>query len=170
MSYTQSYPLEKWPHSKGCQIFFDSTSLSSGLHRPNAGICRPPQKMGMGRKDLNSPALHQEVLNLRDTMLSWRGRVMEVVVPVQKLYSDASNFGWAGVDVSTRNCIQEFWRGNDGLHINVRELHAATTSVKSLAKEGEKVHLMVDNSVAASYLRKKTLWQDPFCSGVKKGG
>ena len=100
------------------------------------------------------PVLHQEVLSLKDTMLSWKGRVMEGVVPVRKLYSDASNFGWAGVDVSTGKCVQEFWRGNDGLHINVRELHAAIASVKSLAKEGEKVHLIVDNSVAASYPRK----------------
>jgi hypothetical protein len=50
--------------------------------------------------------------------------------------------------------VQEFWRSDRGLHINIKELRAAMSAVQSLALPGETVHLAVDNQVAYSYLKK----------------
>ena len=73
---------------------------------------------------------------------------------MRKLHSDSSNHTWAGLDIKNGTVVQEFWREKGVLHINVKELIAATETVKSLAKEKELVHLSVDNSVAFSYLKK----------------
>ena len=73
---------------------------------------------------------------------------------IRKLHSDASNLGWGGLDLEKGTAVHEFWRDQLGLHINVKELHAAIHTVQSLARKGEKVHLGVDNSVAYHYTRK----------------
>ncbi len=43
--------------------------------------------------------------------------------------------------------MQEFWRTEKSLHINVKEIKAAVHTVQALAKPGELVHLNVDNIV-----------------------
>jgi hypothetical protein len=73
---------------------------------------------------------------------------------VRTLYSDSSQKAWAGVDVSSGSIVQEFWRGKQVLHINVKELEAAINTIKSLAKPREHVCLKVDNSVTFYYLKK----------------
>ena len=100
------------------------------------------------------PDLKIQIKDIKDLLLTWQGRKMEGKIPIRTLHSDASNHGWAGVDLETGAKIQEFWRGQDGLHINTKELHAAISTIRSLAKPGEKVHLSVDNTVAWSYLRR----------------
>lgn len=59
-----------------------------------------------------------------------------------------------GLDVSSGQKVQEFWRQDRKLHINVKELQAAVNTLKSLAKKGEHVVLLVDNAVAYYYLKK----------------
>ena len=59
------------------------------------------------------------------------------------------------VDLTSGKKLQEFWRTEAGLHINIKELRAAISAVQSLAKEGETVFLSIDNQVAYSYLRKQ---------------
>ena len=54
----------------------------------------------------------------------------------------------------TGTVVQEFWRGQDGLHINVKELQAAINTVRSLGKPKELVHLSVENSLSFAYLSK----------------
>ena len=51
-------------------------------------------------------------------------------------------------------CVQEFWRDQSGLHINIKELQAAVHTLKSLAEPREVVTLGVDNLVAFWYLKK----------------
>ena len=53
-----------------------------------------------------------------------------------------------------RALIQEYWRDEGSLHINIKELRAAMASVQALAKEGEIVNLSVDNAVSYYYLKK----------------
>ena len=82
------------------------------------------------------------------------GRIFLGQKSARELHSDSSGQGWAGVDLTGKQQIQEFWRTNQGLHINIKELSAAVKTIKSLAKKGERVTLSVDNSVAFSYLLK----------------
>ena len=67
---------------------------------------------------------------------------------------EPSQKGWAGLDSQTGAVVQEFWRGQDGLHLIVKEPQAAINTVQSLAKPMELVHLSVDNSVSFAYLNK----------------
>ena len=92
---------------------------------------------------------------------------------VRHLHSDTSNFGSGALDITSGQCLHEFWRDQKDWHINVKELHAAIAAVEGLAKPGEKVHIAVDNTVAGSYLRraggKKGYLKEkvrPFCSGA----
>ena len=59
-----------------------------------------------------------------------------------------------GLEPSTGNFIQEFWREKSSLHINEKELLASVSTFKSLARLGETVRLNVDNTVAYRYLTK----------------
>ena len=70
------------------------------------------------------------------------------------MHSDALNLGWAAVDTTENQSIQNIWRDRQCLHINIKELFAAMDAVKSLAKPGEEFHLRVDNTVAFSFLKK----------------
>ena len=110
--------------------------------------------MGWDAPILISGDLQQQIREVKNMLQNWSGRSINQKVPIRRLHSDASNTGWAAVDLDSGNCEQEFWRGADGLHINKKELHAAISAVQSLARKGEKVFLGVDNTVAYSYLTK----------------
>ena len=90
----------------------------------------------------------------QDLLNNWQGCPFLGKVAVRTLHSDSSQHGWAGIDTKTGSIVQEYWRDQGGLHINVKELQAATHTVRSLAKPGEVVHLCVDNSVTYYYLKK----------------
>ena len=98
--------------------------------------------------------LQKELQEVKDLLQKWEGRQFQHRANIRKLQSDASQTGWAGVDLTENRPIQEFWRDQQGLHINIKELHAAIQTVKSLAKPKEQVNLSVDNTVAYSYLKK----------------
>ena len=99
-------------------------------------------------------SLQSQVREVKALMESWEGRTLGGLAPVRELHSDSSNFSWGGLDLTTGAGVQEFWREESGLHINVKELQAAIHTIKSLAPVGETVHLCVDNTVAFSYLLK----------------
>jgi hypothetical protein len=112
---------------------------------------------GQGGWDRMHPlpvSLVNQVKEVKDLLQTWQGRQFQARCPIRKLHSDASNVGWGGLDIQSGTGLQEFWRQENGLHINVKELHAAISTVRSLAKKGEQVHLAVDNVVAYSYLKK----------------
>ena len=112
------------------------------------------ERQGWDRK-LKIPAdLQQQVRQMKGIMEDWKGRTFQGKTPVRVLHSDSSQEAWAGVDVTSGQIVQEFWRDKSGLHINVKELEAAINTVKSLAKAGEMVSLSVDNSVTFAYLKK----------------
>ena len=69
--------------------------------------------------------------------------------------ADSSDHAWAGMDLTGGQILQEFWRTQRGLHINVKELLAAMQTVRSLAKPKETVFLLVDNSTSFWYLKKQ---------------
>ena len=87
-------------------------------------------------------------------MQAWKGRVFQGKTAIRELHSDSTQEAWAGVDVTSGQIVQEFWREKHHLHINVKELEAAINTVQSLAKPGENVTLKVDNSVTYWYLTK----------------
>ena len=99
-------------------------------------------------------SLKTEVLEIKDLLLHWNGRQFQGKVPVREFHSDSSNWAWGGVDPASGEHVQEFWRDKKGLHINVKELTAAISTVKSLARPHDRINLCVDNSVAFSYLKK----------------
>ena len=73
----------------------------------------------------------------------------------RNLCSDSSTEGWGGLDLQTGTLVQNFCRQNRTWHINLKELQAATDTVRSLAQPGDSVNLAVDNQVAVSYLKKQ---------------
>jgi hypothetical protein len=99
--------------------------------------------------------LKEQVKMVITLMEEWKGRPFQDKIPVRTLYSDSSDLAWAGVDAKNGTIIQEFWRERGHLHINVKELHAAMDTVRSLAKPGELVTLRVDNSVTYYHLKKQ---------------
>ena len=107
--------------------------------------------------------LQEQIRNVKEIIDNWKGRSMlGEDQPTRSLHSDSSGHGWGGKDLLEGTELQEFWRDQSGLHINVKELLAAIATVKSLAKRGERVLLGVDNSVAYSYLRKQGGKKGPF--------
>jgi hypothetical protein len=95
-----------------------------------------------------------QVRELHFLTTSWAGRPF-YEQPIRKLFSDASLHGWGGLDPASGACVQEFWRSQTHLHINVKELQAALDTVRSLARPGDRVICHVDNLVAYSYLQKQ---------------
>ena len=57
---------------------------------------------------------------------------------MRTLHSDSSTHGWAGIDLLTGDVVQEYWRTQIGLHINIKELRAALDTKRSLAKPRKK--------------------------------
>ena len=107
--------------------------------------------------DKNRPIpleLQEEVRSIKNLLHNWSGRQFVQRAKLKKLQSDASQIGWGGLNTQTGEKIHEFWRDQKGLHINIKELHAAIHTVQSLAKRKEQVHLTVDNVVAYTYLKK----------------
>ena len=134
---------------------------------------RNQQNMGWDQKVQIPSELREQVKELNEVMDQWRGRQFQGKAIVRNLHSDSSQNAWAGIDVDSKQVVQEFWREKSALHINVKELEAAINTVKSLAKRHEKVSLCVDNSVTFAYPKKGggmipslNQWPDPFSSGV----
>ena len=104
---------------------------------------------------LEIPSLLQDqIREIKDLTLHWDGRAFGSTKTTRFLASDSSQESWAGLDLKTGQAIQEFWRGEKILHINLKELRAAVNCVMSLAQKRDKVHLLVDNSVTFYYLKK----------------
>jgi hypothetical protein len=99
------------------------------------------------------PSLKSQLGDIKVLLQAWQGRDFRKS-PNRDLHSDSSSFAWGGVDTQQGTFVQEFWRKDGHLHINVKELQAAVNTVQSLAKRGDVVTLSVDNTVALSYLQK----------------
>ena len=112
------------------------------------------QKSGWDSKEEIPISLREQVRELQGVLMNWPGRPF-FQDPTRVLHSDASNIGWGGIDVNTGDIVHEFWRKEKNLHINVKELWAAISTVKSLAKQNDIVHLHVDNQVTFWYLTKQ---------------
>ena len=101
-----------------------------------------------------TPQLKEQVKEIGLLLQTWEGRQFGGKTPVWTIHSDSSTEGWGAIDITSGRQLQEFWRTEKGLHINIKELKAAISAVQSLARPGETVHLAVENQVAYSYLRK----------------
>ncbi len=134
--------------------FFNGDANFEGFHGQHVQFHQQGQSQGCDKRMVIPLHLQEEVKELEHLTHGWSGRPFQGKVSLRKLFSDSSQTGWGGLDSATGECIQEFWRGQDGLHINVKELQAAINTVRSLARPKEKVHLFVENAVAFAHLRK----------------
>ena len=91
--------------------------------------------------------LQEQVRELNGIMEKWKGRNFQGKANIRELHSESSQNAWAGIDINSKEIVQEFWREKSVLHINVIELEAAINTALSLAKPRENVSLSVDNSV-----------------------
>jgi hypothetical protein len=121
-------------------------------------------QLGWDKKVIISLELKNQVREIGTLLKDWRGRSFSGLSPVRKIFSDSSTQGWGAVDLTSGAKLQEFWRSDLGLHINIKELKASISACQSLAKEGETVFLTVDNQVAYSYLKKEGGRLPPFNS------
>ena len=96
-----------------------------------------------------------QLKNLTIMFQKWEGRPFLTTRLHRKMAADSSDWAWGGIDLTSGHCLQEFWRSQAGLHINVKEVLAAIHTVKSFAKKNEKVFLLVDNTTTFWYLKKQ---------------
>ena len=108
-------------------------------------------KLGWDSVHIIPKELKDQLLDLKSLLLSWVGKPF-IQKATTHLHSDSSQLAWAGVNLTDGRQIQEFWRDRSSMHINIKELEAAISTVKSFAKERETVLLSVDNKVAFHYL------------------
>ena len=92
------------------------------------------QRFGWDTPQLISDFLKKEVRDLNQVTLAWKGRPFQEGTSMRTLHSDSSTHGWAGIDLLTGDVVQEYWRTQSGLHINIKELRAALDTIRSLAK------------------------------------
>jgi hypothetical protein len=118
------------------------------------GFVSQATQHGWAKKLLIPASLQKEVRDIKLLIEGWQGRRFQDRVPVRDLHSDSSDWAWGGLDSTSGRQVQEFWREDQILHINVKEIRAAVHTVQALAQPGEMVHLKVDNSVCWAYLRK----------------
>jgi hypothetical protein len=126
------------------RAFSDHLLQFSNLHRQKGWDAQVPIP----------PSLKEQVLEIGQLLKGWEGRSFQTTSTVRKIFSDSSTLAWGALDSSGQK-LQEFWRTEKGLHINVKELKAAIAATQSFAKAGETVYLSIDNRVAYSYLKKE---------------
>ena len=106
-------------------------------------------------------SVKEEMQQVKRVLDTWSGRPF-LVKPTRTLHSDSSDRAWGGLDISSGDLVQEFWRNKSSLHINYKEMAAAINTVRSLAKKNENVLLCVDNQVLFYYLQKGGGRKNPF--------
>lgn len=60
--------------------------------------------------------------------LWWEGRIFQCSGPAGKIYSDSPTQGWGALYLTSGIKLQELWRSEHGLHINIKELSATQMS------------------------------------------
>ena len=142
-------------HPRPSSVFSDRHAFFKGLFRPDGLFSKRKSQKKHWDQKLEIPSLLQDqIREIKDLTLHWDGRAFGSTKTTRFLASESSQESWAGLDLKTGKAIQEFWRGEKILHINLKELRAAVNCVMSLAQKRDKVHLLVDNSVTFYYLKK----------------
>jgi hypothetical protein len=147
-------------------------ALPKGIHRPTLQFCttRPTKRLEFCTQNIpsfeNATQRNQSFTRQleREALLpkTSKGAIFRCI---------RSGLG-GGVNPSTGEMVQIFWREKALLHINVKEGEAAINRVQSLPKQGENVQLVVDNTTAYWYLVKggesptSTKSRGPFSNGA----
>lgn len=111
----------------------------------------------------------------RDEILWWLNEGIFSFKPISEnnpdfiIKSDSSNFAWGAVfkDRKTQGC----WGDNEmKLHINVKELLAASLGIKALAHDLEDCHIQVkiDNTTAVCYINNMGGTHSVQCNDITK--
>ena len=111
------------------------------------------QQHGWDKNIFIPQSLKTQLLSVKDLLISWEGRPF--YSPHQReIHSDSSQLAWGALDLKTKQILHNFWREEKDMHINYKELLAATLAVQGLGKPKEHILLSVDNIVAYTYLAK----------------
>lgn len=118
------------------------------------GFIRNNQVLGWDRACPIPDTMKAELKVIGRLLTDWPGRKLGKLISKREIHSDSSDFCWGGKDLKSGQIVTDYWRSQKTLHINIKELSAAVSVVKTLAKPGEHVSLGVDNLVAYYYLKK----------------
>ena len=69
--------------------------------------------------------------------------------------SDASTHAYGGLHLRGHHLVHRYWRHLTPCHINLKEVSAAMHTIRTMARKGDLVKMLVDNTVALSYLTKQ---------------
>ncbi len=124
-------------HSGGPTILPSRHAFFKSLHRFNVKICKgthhlwvgsgkadPPPKKGSGSGQRLVAKLERKIFSRKNPRKTITLRLL--------------GMGLGGLDINTGQQVQEFWRDQGGLHINVKELTAAISTQKKLRKTTRK--------------------------------
>ena len=108
--------------------------------------------------NLNIPLDPHALEDLRwwvDNLYLANGRPIRDSLPHLMIQSDASNSGWGAVSNGV-NARGTWTREESNLHINCKELLAASFAVKAFTKELQNVHVLIqiDNTTTIAYINK----------------
>ena len=91
----------------------------------------------------------------RDILLQWPGRYMLGRASTRLFGSDTSTHAYGGLDLRRHHLVHGYWRHLTPWHITLKEVSAATDTIRAMAYTGDPVKILVDNTVALSYLTKQ---------------
>jgi len=144
----------KMPAILGGQELFSSHAFLMGFHRPNAQFYKKKTGNWLGQKAKNLPVPSPGSAGFGKDNARMERQKFSRKDPSKSFAFRFQQFCWGWKGYKNGGKVQEFWRDQKGLHINVKELKSSISVLKSLAKEGELVELVVDNALAFSYLKK----------------
>ena len=100
--------------------------------------------------------LKAQVCAAKEIMFQWPGRpfLTPACVP-KRVFSDASQLGWGGLDTQSGQVVHDFFYDQGHWHINIKELHAAVSTIMSLVHPGDVVEMCIDNLVVFYYLKNQ---------------
>ena len=81
------------------------------------------------------PSVKSEILECSSFINEWKGRNF-VQDPTRWLASDASDYALGGLDVFSGLCTQDFFRTENYLHINIKELKGRATTLMARFIDG----------------------------------
>ena len=99
--------------------------------------------------------VREELRLCKDILLQWPGRYMLGRAPTRRFASDASTHAYGGLDLRGHHLVHGYWRHLTPWHINLKEVSAAMDTIRAMARKGDLVKILVDNTVALSYLTKQ---------------
>ena len=148
---SSNYVLSKdGSHFGSPQTFSGGYALSKRLHRSNVPLCATTSVERLGSTTHHPSFTSRGSQTTKYHHPDLEGEALPETSCCQASSPRPLSDRLGSVDIHTGNVVQEFWRGQNGLHINGKELQSGINTFRSLAKEGEVVNSSVNISVSFS--------------------